>query len=110
MGTLCPEVKPPRCRNRRTFYRMPVLSVTVKTKFKVHPKKNEYGWACVGTETYSFGCPSGPSTIYGIDYKITDPNAEGHTDHTVDTFKRTFKNSGTKYKGTLNIDMSIEIP
>jgi hypothetical protein len=89
---------------------MPVLSVTVKTKFKVHPKKNEYGWACVGTETYSFGCPSGPSTIYGIDYKITDPNAEGHTDHTVGTFKRTFKNSGTKYKGTLNIDMSIEIP
>lgn len=77
--------------------------------FRVDQKKTEYGRTSLGKETYSFGCPSGPTTIYGMDYKITDPDAEGHTDHAEATYKARFTNSGTKYKGTLNLDVSIQI-
>lgn len=80
-----------------------------RTKFRVDHKKTEYGKASVGTETYSFGCPSGPTSLNGMNYKITDPNAEGHTDHAAITYKTTFVDNGTKYKAKINLDVSIDI-
>lgn len=77
--------------------------------FRVDQKKTAYGKTSVGTETYSLGCPSGPTTIYGMDYKITDPNAKGQTDHAEATYYAKFTNDGTKYKAKLNLDVSITI-
>jgi hypothetical protein len=94
-----------------TFYVFSTGSVcdTDRKHFKIKQKKTEYGRASVGTETYSFGCPSGPTTIYGMDYKITDSNAQGKTDHAVGTLKTRFTRSGTKYIGNLNLDVSLAI-
>jgi hypothetical protein len=80
-----------------------------KSRLKVDPKKTDYGKASVGFETYSLGCPSGPTKLYGVFYKITDPDAAGHTDHVHGSLSGKFKNSRGRYRGTLNIDYTLSI-
>lgn len=78
-------------------------------KIRVDPKKTTYGRASIITETYSIGCPSGPTTFYGVAYKITDPNAEGQTDEVHVILKGKFHNGSKKYRGTLNLDLNLTI-
>jgi hypothetical protein len=80
-----------------------------KQKVKFDSKKTQYGKLSVATETYSYGCPSGPTVFYGADYKLTDPAGFGNTDHFVVHDLGWFKNNGNKYKGTLNTDFSLTI-
>jgi hypothetical protein len=73
-------------------------------KTKVDPKKTAY--AKVGTfiETYSTGC-----ALVGATYKLTNPDAKGNTDNFVFTVSGKFQQSGQKYKGVLNMDVSVSI-
>lgn len=80
-----------------------------KSHITVNPKKTLYGKASVGTETYSLGCPSGPTKYHGVFYKITDPDAAGHTDFVHSSLVGKFKNSNGTYKGTLNTNYTLEI-
>jgi hypothetical protein len=85
------------------------LCSTPKEKVKFDPKKTLYGKLSVATETYSFGCPSGPATFYGADYKLTTAGGFGQTDHFVISEIGWFQANGNKYKGTLNLDLSATI-
>ncbi len=73
------------------------------------PKKSLYGKIKTGTESYSFGCSSDPMVFYGDNYKLTDASGEGKTDAFVSTLYAWFKNSRGRYKGTLNLDVSVAI-
>lgn len=79
-----------------------------KTKIKSH-KKSVYAKISTGTETYSLGCPSGPTTFYGDYYKLTDKSGEGHTDTFQSLLTGTFHNGSTKYKGRIVFDVSVAI-
>ena len=80
-----------------------------KQKIKVIPKKTEYAKIGITTQTYSLGCPSGPTVFYGVTYKIYNPDAEGHTDHFVVEDRGRFKNANGKYRGLLNMDYTVFI-
>ena len=80
-----------------------------REKPKVVPKKTEYGKTGIYTETYSLGCASGPTVFYGATYELTNPDGEGKTDYFVSRLIGTFKNSHGKYKGTMNIDVTVNI-
>lgn len=74
------------------------------------PKKAEYGKVGIVTETYTGICGEGVKTVlYGNSYKLTDPNAQGKTDHFVSSIFGKFENNGTKYKGRLNLDVQVSI-
>jgi len=95
-----------------TFYKWNSYSTVCsnpKSHIRVDPKKTTYGRASVGTETYSQGCPSGPTKYYGAFYKITDPDAAGHTDFVHSSITGKFKNSNGTYKGTLNTNYTLAI-
>jgi hypothetical protein len=85
------------------------LCTTPKEKIKVVPKKTQYATIGTFTTTYSEGCASGPTVFYGDTYKLTNPEGEGHTDHFVSSLIGWFKNGGQKYKGTLNVDVTVNI-
>ncbi len=70
------------------------------------PKKSTYGKIKTGTETYSFGCPSGATVFYGDIYTNKSGSA-GQTDTFVSTLTGKFRNSRGKYKGTLNLDVFV---
>jgi hypothetical protein len=80
-----------------------------KQKMTFDSKKTLYGKLSAATETYSMGCPSGPTTYYGTDYKLTDPNGYGKTDHFRSSLIGRFQGVGGRYKGTLNIDENLTI-
>ena len=80
-----------------------------RQKIKFDPKKTRYGKLSVTTETYSYGCPSGPTTFYGADYKLTNADGFGQTDYFVISDIGWFKARGNKYKGTLNMDITANI-
>jgi len=79
------------------------------SKVKVSPKKTEYAKLGTYSETYSTGCAYGPTIYSGVTYKLTNPNSEGHTDHYVATWTFKSNNGGTKYKGKMNVDVSLFI-
>ncbi len=83
------------------------LCTTPKEKNKA-PKKSVYAKIGTATETYSEGCSSGPTVFYG-DTWSNKSGTSGETDTFVSTLTGKFKNSGTKYKGTLNLDVSVFI-
>ncbi len=92
-----------------TFYKWNssgTLCSSPPEKEKFNPKKTLYGKLSRATETYSEGCSSGPTTFYGADYKLTDPNGFGRTDYLNIILIGKYKNSGTTYKGTLNLDIT----
>jgi hypothetical protein len=47
--------------------------------------------------------------FYGNTYKLTNPEGEGKTDTFVSTLIGKFENNGVKYKGKLNMDVSVTI-
>jgi hypothetical protein len=83
------------------------LCTTPKMKIKA-PKKSVYAKIGTSTETYSFGCPSGPTVFYG-DTWTNKTGQSGNTDTFVSTLTGKFTNSRGKYKGTLNLDVSVSI-
>ena len=88
-----------------TFSGMCSLGSAVKMKA---PKKSEYGKIGIVAETYTNRCAF-PVVVYGNTYKLTDSAGEGHTDHFVSSRIYKFANGSTKYKGTLNLDVSVDI-
>jgi hypothetical protein len=80
-----------------------------KEKIKFDPKKTQYAKLGVATETYSLGCASGPTVFYGVTYRLTNPAGEGQIDHFVSSLIGKFRNSHGKYKGTLNMDFTVNI-
>ena len=71
------------------------------------PKKTVYGGTVAGTETYSYGCASGPTVFHGDVYTGKTGQA-GNVDTWVSTLKGKFIGpSGGKYKGTLNLDVTL---
>ena len=94
----------------QTFYKWnsySTLCSTPKMKMKVN-KKTTYGKAKAGTETYSFGCASGPTVFHGVVY-TNKTGTSGQTDVANSDLKGTFKNSRGKYKGNLNIISNISL-
>lgn len=79
-----------------------------KQKIKA-PKKSVYAKIGTATETYSFGCPSGPTTFYGDTYKLTDKSGFGQTDTFTSVLVGKFKRNGKVYKGKLFIDAVVTI-
>jgi hypothetical protein len=92
-----------------TFYKWnsySTLCSNPKQKVKFDPKKTQYGKLRAATETYSEGCPSGPTTFFGAEYKLLKSTNQ---DQFVVELIGTFKNSNGKYKGQLNIDTNLSI-
>lgn len=77
-------------------------------KVTVEPKKTQYGKASIVVETISTLCDK-PVKYYGAAYKITDPNAQGNDDFFRVIDQGRFTNSGTKYRGTLYLDINLVI-
>jgi hypothetical protein len=93
-----------------TFYHWDYSGCTSGPPVKVTAqKKSQYGKIGIATETYSEGCPSGPSVFYGETYKLTNPDAKGKIDHFVSRQIFKFKNGGKKYKTTLNFEVNVFI-
>jgi hypothetical protein len=79
-----------------------------KQKLNV-PKKSIYAKIDADTETYSLGCPSGPTVFHG-DAWTNKTGVPGN----IDTFKSfligKFKGpGGEKYKGSINLDVEVTI-
>jgi hypothetical protein len=74
------------------------------------PKRSVYAKIGTATETYSFGCPSGPTTFYG-DLWTNKTGVAGNVDLFVSTLIGKFRarHGGEKYKGTLPLDVSVFI-
>lgn len=80
-----------------------------KEKVKLAAKKTKYAKLSTSTETYSEGCSSGPTTFYGDVYDLIKKSGKNKTDSFVSTLTADFTSSGTKYKGTLNLDVGVSI-
>ena len=78
-------------------------------KVKVSPKKTALARVGTSTETYSFGCASGPTVFYGDTYTLNNGATSGETDSFVSTLTAKFMNSTGKYKGTLNLDVNVTV-
>lgn len=78
-----------------------------KQKLKT-PKHTVYGSTVKGTETYSYGCASGPTVFHGDVYTSTS-GAAGDVDTWVSTLKGKFNGSQGKTKGTLHLDVSLNL-
>jgi hypothetical protein len=80
-----------------------------KQKLKT-PKKTVFGSTKADTETYSLGCPSGPTVFHGDDWTNVSGVA-GDVDTWVSTLKGKWKSkaNGVKYKATLNLDVTLNI-
>jgi hypothetical protein len=94
-----------------TFYRWISYSSCggfgkAKSRIKV-PKKTSYAKLGSATQTYSI-CDY-ENIFYGDTYKLTDAAGEGKTDNFVSTLLGSFRNQNGKYKGTLNLDVSVAI-
>lgn len=72
------------------------------------PKKSVYAKIGTAAQTYSIGCTNGPTTFIG-DLWTNKTGVAGNVDTFVSTLKGKFKNGSTKYKGTLNLDVSVTI-
>jgi hypothetical protein len=77
-----------------------------KTKIKI-TKKSKYGKTTKGTITETSG--TCVAVYHGANYELTNPAGEGRTDSFVSSVSGKFENSGVKYKGTVNLDVSINI-
>ena len=77
-------------------------SVCGLQKAKVSPKKTEFGKAGVTVDTYSNGCALVEPT-----YMLTTHPNPGDTDSFVTSIISKSEQNGTKYKNTLNLDVTI---
>jgi hypothetical protein len=71
------------------------------------PKKSKYAKIGTATETYTFSV--GPRVFYGDTYKLKDAAGEGQTDTFVSSLYAWFTDNNSKYKGTLNLEVSVAI-
>lgn len=94
-----------------TFYKLNSNSTICNnpTQHLKAPRKGQYGKVGAATETYSIGCPSGPTTFYGNTYKLTDKAGEGKNDVFVSKLRGEFTTSHGTYKGTLYIEANVAI-
>ncbi len=95
-----------------TFYKFnsnSSLCTQPKEKVKLMTKKTKYAKLSTGTETYSEGCSSGPTTFYGDIYDLQTKSAAGKTDTFASTLTAHFKNSSGKEKGKLTLDVNVAI-
>lgn len=95
----------------QTFYKWnsySTLCSSPKQKVSVK-KKSKYGIVHAATVTYSEGCPSGPTTFYGDNYKLNDRAGFGQADVFVSTLKGKFKNDNGTYKGKLPMYVEVDI-
>jgi hypothetical protein len=94
-----------------TFYKYnnsgDLCSVPAKTTIKA-PKKSVYAQIRTGTITYYEGCSGAQPTFYG-DYWSNKSGKSGNTDTFTSVLKAHFTNSGSKYKGTLNLAVNVFI-
>jgi hypothetical protein len=72
-------------------------------------KKATYGKAGIFTMTTGQTCDGVSQVFYGNTYKLTNPEGEGKTDSFVSSAISKFEYKGTKYKGTLNLDVNVAI-
>jgi hypothetical protein len=70
-------------------------------KIKLTPKKTKFGKTSVEVQTYS-GCAS-----IMANYTLVKQPSSGDTDSFRLSMSSKFKQNGTKYKGTLNIDSNL---
>jgi hypothetical protein len=84
------------------------LCTDPKEKIKV-PKQSEYATLGTATETYDEGCSNGSTKFYGDTYDLTNSAGDGQTDSFTSKLIGKFENEGTKYKGTLNLDVDVHI-
>ena len=80
----------------------------LKTRIKA-PKRSIYAKIGTATETYSFGCTNGVQPVFYGDTWTNKTGTSGETDRFVSTLAAKFTSSGKKYKGTLNLDVSVFI-
>ncbi|HEX3944347.1 MAG TPA: hypothetical protein VHW69_09695 [Rhizomicrobium sp.] len=97
-----------------TYYRwdgtvsgMNTLCSHLRQHIKV-PRRSVYAKIDKGTETYSYGCPSGPTVFYGDRWtNITGVPGD------VDTFRSSliahWKHGYRKFKGTFYFDVNVSI-
>jgi hypothetical protein len=71
--------------------------------------KTAYAALSTGTETYSEGCSSGPTTFYGDIYDLTTKKAKNKTDTFSSDLKATIKDAQGKFKASLILDVSVAI-
>src|SRR5579862_6798773 len=71
-----------------------------KQRLKV-PKRSKYARIDGGTETYSYGCPSGPTTFYG-DLWTNKTGVAGNVDTFVSSLKGKVKGPYQTYKVSLD--------
>jgi len=72
-------------------------------------KKSLYGRAYPDTQTYSIGCPSGPTTFYGDTYRLMDKAGEGKVDFFKSSLSGKFRNSNGQYKARAIFAVSVFI-
>jgi hypothetical protein len=94
-----------------TYYKFnnsSMLCSSPETEIKAY-KKSTYGRIRTGTETYSFGCPSGPTKFYGDIYELKDPSGFGQTDNFESLMTGTVHVHGGTYKDRLILDVLVSI-
>jgi hypothetical protein len=80
-----------------------------KQKVVLSTNKTPYAKLGTATDTYSFGYPSGPTTLYGDTYKLTNPDGIGQSDSFISTLYGTFWAYGHKYKGAATLIVTVDI-
>jgi hypothetical protein len=101
---------PPKTHILSTYYKWNnsgTICSAPKMKIKA-PKKSVYAKIGTASETYSFGCPSGQTVFLG-DTWTNKTGVSGNTDTFVSTLLGKFHNGSLKYKGTLNLDVTVFI-
>ncbi len=103
-----PASAPPKTHLIYTFYKWNSssnLCTIPKEKIKAR-RRSIYAKIGTTTETYSYGCSSGPTVFYG-DTWTNKTGVAGETDQFESKLIGHFKHSGNKYKGVL--DMTVEV-
>lgn len=71
-------------------------------------RKTVYGKTVAATETYSYGCASGPTVFRGPSY-TGKTGVAGDVDSWRGVLKGKFQGPSLKYKGTLNLDVTLNL-
>ena len=95
----------------QTFYKLNSNGdLCTRPKQKIRSwKKSTYAKISTGTETYSEGCSSGPTTFYGDFYKLADKSGFGKTDRFESMLSGRVKYGGETYKVNLILDVAVPI-
>ncbi len=105
-----PANAPPKTHLIYTYYKWN-SSYNLCSKPKQHvkaPKKSIYAKIGTATETYSFGCSSGPTVFYG-DTWTNKTGEAGNYDSFESRLIGHFKISGNKYKGSMALAVAVLI-